>query len=188
MKAILKNVRFAYAHVFTPDDMSGKYSVRIIIRKDNTTDLEAIKKAWKEALEAGQAKLGTYKPKLSELIHDGDEEGMAEEYAGCYYINAKSKTKPEVVKLNTSGLGSKVIQITDESEFFSGCYGMASVAFFAYNQGVNKGIGVGLNSVLKVKGDNSDYLGGRSSAESDYKDALGSTAAGFGVVDDDDVL
>ena len=40
--------------------------------------------------------------------------------------------------------------------------------FFAYNSNGNKGIGCGLNNILKT--DNGDYLGGRASAQSDFGD------------------
>lgn len=182
-KVIITNARFAYAHVFEKDEMSDKYSVRILFAK-NSQNIENIKQAFIAAVQVGAAKLGTMKPKLGDLVHDGDGEGLGEEYRGMYYINAKSKTKPQIVKVNTTGLGGKTIQITDESEFFSGCYGHASITFFAYNQGVNKGIGVGLNSICKTKGGTEDYLGGRSSAESDFGAVLSETQ-GTNIADDD---
>ena len=80
------------------------------------------------------------------------------------------RVKPGIVKVNPTGIGGKTMAITDESEFYSGCYGWADVGFFAFNQGVNSGISVGLNNLLKTGGEdgqgNGQYMGGRSSAES----------------------
>jgi len=61
-----------------------------------------------------------------------------------------------------------LVQITDEEEVYSGCYGYASVNFFAFNTAGNKGVAAGLNNVLKTR--DGDYLGSRVSAEADFAD------------------
>ena len=55
----------------------------------------------------------------------------------------------------------------DKDEFYSGCYGRASVNFFAFNVGGNKGIACGLNNLQKLE--DGERLGGSiSSAEDDF--------------------
>lgn len=166
---IIKNVRFAYVHVFEKDELADKYTVRILIPK-NSPQIEEIKACIRTANEIGASKLSGAQIPWNKVLHDGDIEAKGEEHAGHYYLNAKSTNKPGVVKVNPTGVGGKTMAITDDSEFYSGCYGWADVGFFAFNQGVNKGISVGLNNVLKIGGEdgygNGTYMGGRSSAES----------------------
>jgi hypothetical protein len=65
----------------------------------------------------------------------------------------------------------QLVPITDEDEFYSGCYGYASVSFFAYDNGVSKGVTCGLNALLKSR--DGERFGGGSSAEADFADILG---------------
>ena len=167
---VIKDVRFAFVHVYQPDDLSGKYSCRLLIPK-NSPQIEDIKRCILTANQIGSSKLNGKVIPWSKVLHDGDVEQSDEAHAGHYYLNAKSTNKPGVVKVNLSGLGGKTMEITEESgEFYSGCYGWADVGFFAFNQGVNFGISVGLNNVLKTGGEdgqgNGQYMGGRISAES----------------------
>lgn len=166
---VIKNVRFAYVHVFEKDEMADKYTVRILIPK-NSPQLGDIKACIAAACAAGSAKLGGKQVPWNKVLHDGDIEAKGKDHAGHYYLNAKSTNKPGVVKVNPTGIGGKTMAITDETEFYSGCYGWADVGFFAFNQGVNSGISVGLNNLLKTGGEdglgNGQYMGGRSSAES----------------------
>ena len=58
-------------------------------------------------------------------------------------------------------------EILDPDEVYSGCWGRASINFFPFNTNGNKGVGVGLNNIQKLKDD--DRLGAaRASAESDF--------------------
>ena len=56
--------------------------------------------------------------------------------------------------------------IIDPNEFYSGCYGRASVTFYPYNASGNKGIACGLNNVQKQE--EGDRLGGGTSAAADF--------------------
>ena len=169
---IIKNVRFAYVHVFEKDELADKYTCRILIPK-NSPQIEDIKRCIAAACAAGSDKLGGRQIPWTEVLHDGDVKKNADGqpvHPGYWYLNAKSTNKPGVVKVNSSGIGGKTMEITDEAEFYSGCYGWADLGFFAFNQGVNYGISVGLNNVLKIGGEdglgNGQFMGGRASAES----------------------
>lgn len=175
-KVITGKCRLSYCHVFKPqaidEGTEPKYSVCLLIPKSDKATLTKIKAAVEAAKQAGVAKFGGKIPaNLKTPLRDGDEERSDQpEYAGCYFLNASSKTKPGVIDRNKD-------EIMDSTEVYSGCYGRASLNFFAFNTAGNKGIACGLNNIQKLA--DGDYLGGRSRAEDDFADDLG---------DDDDFL
>lgn len=187
-KVLLKNVRASYAHVFEPQAMTGssekpKYSVSIILPKDNAS-VESVKAAIKAAYELGiQTTWHGKKPKnFQNPLHDGDEEKDDDEaYQNAYYLNAKSSTKPGVVKR----VNGKNVTIDNEEEFYSGCWMYATVTFYPYSFAGKDGVGVGLDNILKIK--DGDYLGGRSSAENDFADVdIKDTEEAFDDIDNND--
>ena len=169
-KVTTGEVRFSYAHVFEPHsiDEGGekKYSVSILIDKSDKKTLARINKAIEDAKEAGKAKFGGKVPaKLKTPLRDGDEERPDDEvYAGKYFINANAKTKPGII----DKAGNPII---DSTEFYSGCFGHASITFYAFNTAGNKGIACGLNNIMKTR--DGESLGGKSKAEDDFADLLG---------------
>jgi hypothetical protein len=178
-KVITGEVRFSYAHVFEPASINGsepKYSVSILIDKKDKKTLERIKAAIEAAKQAGLSKFGGKIPANLKLpVRDGDTEREDDEvYAGKYFINANAKTKPGLVDKG----GNPII---DTTEFYSGCYGHASITFYAFNTSGNKGIACGLNNIMKTR--DGEALGGRASAEDDFADLIDED---FG--DDEDIF
>ena len=169
-KVITGKVRFSYLHVFEPaavaEGQDKKYSVSLIIPKSDKKTIAAINKAIEAAKEAGKAKLGGKIPaNLKTPLRDGDSERPEDEaYAEAYFINANCSTKPGLVKKTSMGL----VQITDPEDLYSGCYGVASITFYAFNTSGNKGIACGLNNLLKLE--DGESLGSRVSAETDFAD------------------
>ncbi len=168
-KVTTGEVRFSYANVFVPTSMEGndpKYGVALLIPKTDTETVKFIQQAIQAAAEEGKAKLGGKIPaKLKTTFRDGDEEKPDDEaYAGHYFLNCSSKTKPGVVKKGSAGL----VEITDETEFYSGCYGKAVVNFYAYNSNGNKGVSAGLNNLLKTR--DGEAFAGKARAEDDFAD------------------
>jgi hypothetical protein len=164
IKVVTGKVRFSYAHVFTPqasqEGGQPKYSVSIIIPKSDKETIEKINKAIEQAKEENKAVWGGTVPKgLKGGLRDGDEEKDDPAYANSYFINANSSQKPGVVDADLNA-------ILDASEFYSGCFGRASVSFFAYNSNGSKGVGCGLNNVQKLE--DGEKLGGASSASDDF--------------------
>ena len=164
IKVVTGKVRFSYAHVFTPqasqEGGTPKYSVSIIIPKSDTETINKINKAIEQAEEENKAVWGGTVPKgLKGGLRDGDEEKDDPAYANSYFINANSSQKPGVVDADLNA-------ILDASEFYSGCYGRASISFFAYNSNGSKGVGCGLNNVQKLE--DGEKLGGASSASDDF--------------------
>lgn len=167
-KVITGKVRFSYANVFEPKSINGsdeKYSTSILIDKKDTKTIKAIRNAIEAAKQAGVSKFGGKIPaKLKEPLRDGDEEREDDEnYQGKYFINANAKTKPGLVD-------EKGRPIIDSTEFYSGCYGYASITFYAFNSNGNKGIACGLNNLMKT--DDGEPLGGRSRAEDDFANLI----------------
>lgn len=160
-KVVTGKVRFSYLHVFEPDDLNGKYTVSLIIPKKDKATLAKIEKAIEAAKEAGKAKFGgKIPPNLDLPLRDGDIDRPEDEaYENSFFVNAKSRTKP--------GLVDKALNpIMNQEELYSGCYGRASITFYAYNQNGNKGVGCGLNNLMKLE--DGESLGGRQSAENDF--------------------
>lgn len=163
-KVITENVRFSYANVWEPKSINGgdeKYSVSLIIPKSDKTTIKRINAAIEEAKKEGMSKLGGKIPSNLKIpMRDGDVDRPDDEaYADSYFINANSNTKPGIVDRN-------VQPILDQSEFYSGCYGRASIIFYAYNANGNKGIACGLQNLQKLE--DGEPLGGRSRAEDDF--------------------
>jgi len=166
------NTRWSYANVWEAKSINGgkpKFSVSLIIPKDDTATVNKIKAAIQSAYEEGQSKLkgnGKTVPTLSIIktpLRDGDLERPDDEaYAGCYFINANSASAPGIVDSDRQ-------PVIDRSEVYSGVYGRASINFYAFNSNGNKGIACGLNNLQKIK--DSEPLGGKSRAEDDFATA-----------------
>lgn len=166
-KVITGKVRFSYANVFEPtamqDGQKPKYNVSIIISKSDTKTVEAIKKAIEAAKEAGKSKIadknGKIPVNLKTPLRDGDEEHPDDPaYENSYFINANSERKPGIVDRDLNPIMSR-------DDFYSGCYGRASINFYAFNVN-SKGIACGLNNLQKLE--DGERLAGGSSAEEDF--------------------
>ena len=181
-KVITGKVRFSYAHVFEPsaaeEGQDKKYSVSLLIPKDDTETIEKIEAAVKEATAEGKAKFGGKIPiKLKLPLRDGDEEREDDEnYKGMMFVNATSKNKPGIVDeelkkivQDPDSVGADMEDVSKE-QFYSGCFGRASVNFYAFNVAGNKGVACGLNNLQKME--DGDRLSGGPSAEDDFGDDL----------------
>lgn len=162
-------VRFSYLFAFEPKETpSGdmKYSTSLLIPKDNKKGLAEIKKAIQAAVDKGLSINKFSKAQVPGLrlpLRDGDVEfesgDRGEEYKGHFFLNASSKNKPGIVDAQAK-------PIFDQDDFYSGCFGLADINFFPYNKAGNRGVGVGLNNLMKKK--DGDRLDNRQSAESAF--------------------
>ena len=164
VKVVTGKVRFSYANVFSPKaGMNGgepKYSISLIIPKSDKETIAKLQKAFEDTKTAAASFFGGSVPKgLKGGLRDGDEERDDPAYEGCYFINANSAQKPGVVDADLN-------PILDQSEFYSGCYGRASITFYPYNAAGSKGIACGLNNVQKLE--DGEKLGGSTSAAADF--------------------
>lgn len=173
-KVITGLVRLSYANVWEPKSINGgdpKYSCSIIIPKTDAETVNAINDAIDCAIKEGVGKFGGKIPPKGALklpLRDGDTERDVDSYKGCFFINANSKTAPQIVDKH-------VRPIIDRSEVYSGVYAHVSLSFYAFNTNGNRGVACGLGNIQKAR--DGEPLGGRTSASSE-----------FDTLDDDDFL
>ena len=175
-------VRFGYVNVFSPrkneDGTDGKYSVQLLIPKKDTQAKALIEAAVEAAKEKGKTSKWNGKiPPASKLtlpLRDGDDEFPDDPTSeGMWFMNASTSPdrKPGVRILD----GGQIVEALDGDDFYSGCYGCATVNFFPYNSSGNMGVSAGLNNVIKIE--DGDRLAGGHSAEEDFGDLTGGAAS-----------
>lgn len=178
-KVVTGKVRFCYVNVFEPTAMNEgdtpKYNICVLIPKSDTATIDKIKKAIEAAKEAGKAKLvdknGRIPANLKLPLRDGDEERPDDPaFEDHYFINANSMRQPSIVDRSLNPIMSR-------DEFYSGCYGRASINFYAFNVS-SKGIAAGLNNLQKLE--DGEMLAGSSTAEEDF--------GGDNAIQDDDMM
>lgn len=149
-RVVTNEVRLSYAHVINPntdDNGNLKYSVSILIPKNDAETLKLIDEAVNNAFSKWGDKLGKKPTNINSVKHpinDGDVDRDDPVYAGHYYINCNSKFKPTVI--DTTGR-----ELTSEDDVYSGCYGKVSINFYCYNNRGNKGVAAGLANVMKTR-------------------------------------
>ena len=115
-KKVMIPCRFSFLHCWEPDSVNGsepKYSVSAIIPKSDTKTVNAIKAAIEVAKQESLPKWGgKIPPNLKLPLRDGDIDRPEDEaYAGCYFLNANSREKPQVVD-------KQVQPILDQTEVY----------------------------------------------------------------------
>lgn len=182
-KMVTGKVRLSYANIWEPkanDQGQLKYSCALLIPKEDKETLRKIK-AIVDALKADAEVQFKKLPSNFKLpLHDGDQDKPDDEnYAGHYFLNAYANAKPGIAKPIGKGADGKTkfAEITDTTEVYSGCYCKVSLNFYIYDN-KSKGIGVGLNNIVKVQ--DGGPLAGRASVNEDFADEE------FDVMDDSD--
>ncbi|GAB3024592.1 hypothetical protein GCM10027051_31590 [Niabella terrae] len=163
--------RFRHLHAFEPwagkdNDQEPKYSVLLMIPKNDKKAKAKIDAAIEAAKERGKEKCKNWKgviPKknLKSCLSDGDErtviidgEEVADPITADHWlISVTSKDRPTV--LNAKG-GKPIFE---KDEIFAGCYGAVQCDFFPYDKGSN-GVAAALTAILKTK--DGEELGGFS--------------------------
>jgi hypothetical protein len=177
-RVVTGKVRFSFVSVFEArafgEGQVPKYSVMLLIPKSDKGTIDRIKKAIDAAAQKGlmtkfNGKMPTVvKSTLKDADVDTDQDGevFATKWpyaAGHYIINVSTKNQPQIVDANLNPIINPV-------DFYSGCYGRASINFFAYNNNGNKGVSAGLNNLQKLE--DGEPLGGITSAEQDFADSI----------------
>lgn len=164
-------IRFSFAQVLKPahndDNDRDEYSVMLLIPK---TDKESIRRINNEIQKCKEEWYGKNVPRnLHTPLQDGDEYFSSvtgepdKNRLGCYYMTAKTQFPPDVKKL----VAGKKIDAQTEDDFYSGCWGIASVNFYNYDNKGKKGISAGLSSLMKIK-DGERLGGGRADADKEF--------------------
>ena len=157
--------RVAFPSVFEAADPfgSGKPKFSITMLFEDGTDLSSLKTAAKQAVVEKWPD-ATKRPKsLVSPFKDGNEKSDWDGYEGATYIKASSKLRPGII--DKSGR-----TLTEDSEFYAGCYAVATVIPFAYDTAGNRGVSFLLGNVMKV--DEGEPFGGRRNAETDFADDI----------------
>lgn len=158
--------RISFANIWEPASINGseaKYSVSLLIPKDDKATLTKIHKAIEAAKEAAKTKKwnGKIPPNLKLPMHDGDIDRPDDEnYAGHFFFNATSKDVPQIVD-------RKVQPILDPMECGSGDYCNVSVNFYGFAASGNKGVAAGLQNIQLVR--HGERLAGKPTAVSDFE-------------------
>lgn len=144
--------RLSYANVFEPRSFNGqdpKYSVSLLVSKDDKETLKVISEAIAEAKERDKDKRwkGKIPSNLRTPVRDGDEDRPDDEnYTNHYFLNANADAKrPPRLLTRVKG------EIATESDIYSGCYAIAIVNFYGYNTAGNQGVGCGLVGLQKFE-------------------------------------
>jgi hypothetical protein len=168
---ITPEFRVSWPKVLKPElnKLSNKeeYSVQALFPKG--TDLSKLKAAAKAATEA---KWGTDSAKWPKNLRlpfkeqtetrvnlEGKTVANPGHVNGAVYLSLKSTQKPGVVDQN-------VQPIMSESDFYSGCWAIASINAKAYDQAGNRGISFYLQNIQKTK--EGDPLTGRMKPETEF--------------------
>lgn len=163
-------VRLSYVHLFQPYantvGQEPKYSVTLLIPKSDIATKQRIDAAIQAAILQGvQGKWNGVRPAQPKTpVWDGDGcrqsgEPFPEECRGHWVMTASSKQMPQVVD-------TQLNPIIDQTQVYSGIYAYVSLNFFPYFNSGNKGVGCGLNNVMKLA--DGEPLGGRTTAEDDF--------------------
>jgi hypothetical protein len=179
---ITPEFRVSYPNVLKArkNDLNGKeeYSVMAIFSK--SADLSALKAAAVAAMEKKFGKDKKAWPKQYRTpFRDQADRGKEDDNgnlvlpdgfeAGAIYLNLKSKDKPAV-------MDQRVKPITEEKDFYAGCFAKARINASAYDQAGNKGVSFYLSHIQKTK--EGAPLGNRTRPEDDFKPIEGFEAGG----------
>lgn len=146
--------RVSYPSVFKPkfNELSKRdeYSIVALFPKD--ADLSPLKKAAEDAVKekwGNDPKKWPKKLRLpfrdqAEKEKDGVLPGGHE--AGAIFLNLRSKNKPALV----TSKNKEIVDIKEPKDFYAGCWAIASLSVYTYDQGGNVGVNFGLVNLFKV--------------------------------------
>ena len=179
MATVTPKFRVSYPTVFTPrlnstkEEPAYEYSVQALFEKDaDFTALEALEKAAKIkrwGVDESKWPKNLRSPFKDQGDRAKDVNGKMVLPNGCVegaqYLDLKSKEKPAVVD-------GRLKQITDESQFYAGCYALASIIAYTYDVTGNRGVSFGLMHLQKVA--EGEPFGNRTTPEQDFSPIEGS--------------
>jgi hypothetical protein len=181
-QVVLSEVRGSYVNIFTPkqdDQGKDKWSMTVLIPKNDTQQLQRLRVAQKTAIVA---KYGDKPPPgLKSTIYDGDGvrpsdgQPFGAECKGHYVMSVSSTKRPGIVDGN-------VQPILDASKVVSGDYFNVEVNAFCYENKGNKGVSFGLNNVQWVR--KGEPLSGQRRPEDVFKPVATTDAGATATADE----
>ena len=168
-KATTPKFRVSFPNVFKASafDENSEAKFDVVALFEDGTDLSGLK----DACEAAAIeKWGKKVPKNCKTpFHDGNDKEY-DGYADATWVRFSSKRRPGVVDQN-------VQPIIDPSEFYGGCYAIATVNAYAYGGPGTKfqaGVALGLQNIQKVA-EGEPFGEAVSNAEEDFAPVSGGT-------------
>lgn len=193
--------RFCFPHIFEParfkndPDNPLKYSVGLLISKDDEKTLKLLEESFKNAKKNDKAKNGDNKavqkyPFIKEqsgnqgFLTDCDTDDSYSEieaYANCYYLtattNGEKESNGKMIPVKGPGVVMKrdgaLVHLDpemDADEIYGGMYGKVTGNCYAFTGGKG-GVAFGLQNVMKTK-DGEPFGTVVGSAESDFADEV----------------
>lgn len=172
--------RVSFPTVFKPrlNKLNNQEEYGLVALFEKGEDLSGLKAA---VIEACEKKWGPDKKKWPKNLRnplrdqadkakdiDGKQVLPPGHEEGAFFLNLKSKQRPQVVDQN-------VQDIIDQSDFYPGCYARASVQAYAYDHAGNRGVAFGLNNIQKVA--DGEPFGGKTNATDDFSAIAGAKGA-----------
>jgi hypothetical protein len=172
-------VRLSYVYLAQQaqddDGEDDGYRCQVLIPKGDEKTLKAMKIAIQHATikfakgdKAKAAKLLKH-PKFHKPLRNPELEDMeGDQYKGMLFLTAKAyKERPATLLKN----GTRVEDPTQIAKhFYSGVWANCSLSFYPFDTKGNKGIAVGLNSLIKNKDD--ERLDGRANPEDELAEFI----------------
>ncbi len=159
-KILTPKFRVSFPEVFEAKSFQGgkpKFSIVMLFPAD--TNLQPMKDLAKRAIAK---KWGDKSPaELKTPFKNGNDKDY-DGYQGTIFAGANSLYPPGVVENDANRT-----PITVRSEFYAGCYAIASVNAFCYDTAGNKGVSFGLQNIIKIN--DGEPLSGGESAEAAFE-------------------
>lgn len=168
LKVLTQEFRASHPHVFKPSSLPGEsklnYSIEMLFDK-KTTNLSLLQAPLKAAAVAKWGPKEDWPSPLKMPIRDGDKpygkkKEVKPEHAGMWVVRASSSaeySKPHVVGKDPS------VALTEESEFYPGCYARAALKAHAYTFADKDGVKFVLDGVQKIR--EGKAMGGKKPAD-----------------------
>lgn len=175
--------RVAFSSVWKPTSQQGsepKYGLTALIPKERIAKWKPLKEralalvdktGWSDKVKE-QVKERIRNNEAKGLFRDGDETEY-DGFPGCFYLGARNKYQPPIV--DSRGRNGVPDPITEETDFYSGCWARMTVTLFAYGGKKGKdgttipaGIGVSIQGIQKLADD--DAFSSRVNAQQEYDD------------------
>lgn len=147
-KVVTPIFRTSFCKIFKAgksEDGKDVYSVVAIFDKD--ADLKPLQKIVDAAKKAkwGDKPVANFKSPFRKGTSDEYDLTRYPEYKGKIICSFRSyERKPGII-------GPDKQEIIDPNDFYSGCFARAAVTAYAYDSKGNKGVSLGLSSLMKVK-------------------------------------
>lgn len=175
MDIMLKNVRLAFATLWTPvrfptgDDPTPYFSASFLFAETHPQFKELnglmdtlAKDKWGVK---GAATLKAAKAMGKVFMRDGDTKPEYDGFPGNWFISARNKTRPTLIDGNRNPVTEA------DGVLYAGCWVNVKLGCYAYTKG-NKGLGASILGIQKVRDDDAFGGGSRAADAEEFEDEI----------------